>query len=97
MLDAVLGAAVALFFGGGVYALLSRPLSVPADPTDVRNAGWDGKQFTKVETKAIDVKGSDEIANAVEYQFASWFGFAIQVVPASAVVGQSAYFIRREV
>ena len=51
MLDAVLGAAVALFFGGGIYALLSRPLSVPADPTDARNAGWDGEQFTKVKNE----------------------------------------------
>ena len=51
MLDAVLGAAVALFFGGGTYAIFLRAggqLSIPADPTDVRNAGWDGKQFTKV-------------------------------------------------
>merc|ERR1719271_1101520 len=51
MLDAVLGAAVALFFGGGTYALFLNSggqLSIPADPTDVRNAGWDGKQFTKV-------------------------------------------------
>ena len=49
--DAVLGAAVALFFGGGTYAIFLRAggqLSIPADPTDVRNAGWDGKQFTKV-------------------------------------------------
>ena len=51
MLDAVLGAAVVLFFGGGTYALLSRPLSVPADPTDARNAGWDGEQFTKVKNE----------------------------------------------
>ena len=51
MLDAVLGAAVALFFGGGTYALFLNSggqLSIPADPTDVRNAGWDGKEFTKV-------------------------------------------------
>ena len=51
MLDAVLGAAVALFFGGGTYALFLNSggqLSIPADPTDVRNAGWDGEQFTKV-------------------------------------------------
>ena len=51
MLDAVLGAAVVLFFGGGTYAIFLRAggqLSIPADPTDVRNAGWDGKQFTKV-------------------------------------------------
>ncbi|CAH0370515.1 unnamed protein product [Pelagomonas calceolata] len=37
MIDAVLGAAVALFFGGGIYALFLRSsgrLSVPADPTD---------------------------------------------------------------
>ena len=51
ILNAVLGAAVALFFGGGTYAIFLRAggqLSIPADPTDVRNAGWDGKQFTKV-------------------------------------------------
>ena len=51
MLDAALGAAVVLFFGGGTYALFLNSggqLSIPADPTDVRNAGWDGKQFTKV-------------------------------------------------
>ena len=51
MLDAALGEAVALFFGGGTYAIFLRAggqLSIPADPTDVRNAGWDGKQFTKV-------------------------------------------------
>ena len=54
MLDAVLGAAVALFFGGGIYALFLNSggqLSIPADPTDVRNAGWDGKQFTKVKNE----------------------------------------------
>ena len=54
MLDAVLGAAVALFFGGGTYAIFLRAggqLSIPADPTDVRNAGWDGKQFTKVKNE----------------------------------------------
>ena len=51
VLNAVLGAAVVLFFGGGTYALLSRPLSVPADPTDARNAGWDGEQFTKVKNE----------------------------------------------
>ncbi len=54
MLDAVLGAAIALFFGGGIYALWLRAsgrLSVPADPTDVRNAGWDGEQFTKVKNE----------------------------------------------
>ena len=54
MLDAVLGAAVALFFGGGTYALFLNSggqLSIPADPTDVRNAGWDGKQFTKVKNE----------------------------------------------
>ena len=35
MLDAVLGAAVALFFGGGTYAIFLRAggqLSIPADP-----------------------------------------------------------------
>ena len=55
MLDAVLGAAVALFFGGGTYALFLNSggqLSIPADPTDVRNAGWDGKQFTKVKNES---------------------------------------------
>ena len=54
MLNAVLGAAIALFFGGGIYALWLRAsgrLSVPADPTDVRNAGWDGEQFTKVKNE----------------------------------------------
>ena len=57
MLDAVLGAAVALFFGGGIYALFLRSsgrLSVPADPTDrqffenPRYKGW-RKKFTDEE------------------------------------------------
>ena len=54
MLDAVLGAAVALFFGGGIYALwlrFSGPLSAAPDPTDrqffenPRYKGW-RKKFT---------------------------------------------------
>ena len=57
MLDAVLGAAVALFFGGGTYALFLRSsgrLSVPADPTDrqfVENPRYKGwrKKFTDEE------------------------------------------------
>ena len=57
MIDAVLGAAVALFFGGGIYALFLRSsgrLSVPADPTDrqffknPRYKGW-RKKFTDEE------------------------------------------------
>ena len=57
MLDAVLGAAVALFFGGGTYALFLRSggqLSIPADPTDrqffknPRYKGW-RKKFTDEE------------------------------------------------
>ena len=57
MLDAVLGAAVALFFGGGTYALFLRSsgqLSIPADPTDrqfVENPRYKGwrKKFTDEE------------------------------------------------
>ena len=57
ILDAVLGAAVALFFGGGTYALFLRSggqLSVPADPTDrqfVENPRYKGwrKKFTDEE------------------------------------------------
>ena len=57
MLDAVLGAAVALFFGGGTYALFLRSggqLSVPADATDrqfVENPRYKGwrKKFTDEE------------------------------------------------
>ncbi|KAH8066342.1 DUF547 containing protein [Aureococcus anophagefferens] len=40
--DAVLGAGVVLFFGGGIYAFLlssGKQWSIPADPTDERNAG----------------------------------------------------------
>ena len=57
MIDAVLGAAIALFFGGGIYALFLRSsgrLSVPADPTDrqffenPRYKGW-RKKFTDEE------------------------------------------------
>ena len=61
MLDAVLGAAVALFFGGGTYALFLRSsgrLSVPADPTDrqffenPRYTGW-RKKFTDEELEKM--------------------------------------------
>ena len=61
MLDAVLGAAVALFFGGGIYALFLRSsgrLSVPADPTDrqffenPRYKGW-RKKFTDEELEQM--------------------------------------------
>ena len=58
MLDAVLGAAIALFFGGGTYALLSRPLSVPPEPTDrqffenPRYTGW-RKKFTDEELEKM--------------------------------------------
>ena len=56
--DAVLGAGVVLFFGGGIYAFLlssGKQWSIPADPTDERNAGWDGEQFTRV--KNVRYKG----------------------------------------
>ena len=61
MLDAVLGAAVALFFGGGTYALFLRSsgqLSIPADPTDrqffknPRYKGW-RKNFTDEELEQM--------------------------------------------
>ncbi len=58
MLDAVLGAAVALFFGGGTYALLSRPLSAAPEPTDrqffenPRYTGW-RKKFTDEELEKM--------------------------------------------
>ena len=61
MLDAVLGAAVALFFGGGTYALFLRSgeqLSTPADPTDrqffenPRYKGW-RKKFTDEELERM--------------------------------------------
>ena len=58
MLDAVLGAAVALFFGGGIYALLSRPLSAAPEPTDrqffenPRYTGW-RKKFTDEELEKM--------------------------------------------
>ena len=61
MLDAVLGAAVALFFGGGTYALFLRSsgrLSTPADPTDrqffenTRYKRWWRKEFTDEERRA---------------------------------------------
>lgn len=58
MLDAVLGAAVALFFGGGIYALLSRPLSAAPEPTDrrffenPRYTGW-RKKFTDEELERL--------------------------------------------
>ena len=61
MLDAVLGAAVALFFGGGIYALLSRPLSAAPDPTDrrffenPRYTGW-RKKFTDEELERLGDK-----------------------------------------
>ena len=51
MLDAVLGAAVVLFFGTGTYAILfkNEGWSVPPDPMDVRNdqyRGWRKKYVT---------------------------------------------------
>ena len=58
MLDAVLGAAVVLFFGGGIYALLSRPLSAAPEPTDrrffenPRYTGW-RKKFTDEELEKM--------------------------------------------
>ena len=61
MLDAVLGAAVVLFFGGGLYALLSRPLSAALDPTDrrffenPRYTGW-RKKFTDEELERLGDK-----------------------------------------
>ena len=61
MLDAVLGAAVALFFGGGIYALLSRPLSAAPEPTDrqffenPRYTGW-RKKFTDEELEWLGDK-----------------------------------------
>ena len=64
MLDAVLGAAVALFFGGGIYVLFLRSsgrLSVPADPTDrqffenPRYKGW-RKKFTDEELEWLGDK-----------------------------------------
>ena len=61
MLDAVLGAAVVLFFGGGIYALLSRPLSAAPEPTDrqfyenPRYTGW-RKKFTDEELERLGDK-----------------------------------------
>ena len=61
MIDAVLGAAIALFFGGGIYALFLRSggqLSIPADPTDrqfVENPRYKGwrKKFTDEELEQM--------------------------------------------
>ena len=64
MLDAVLGAAMALFFGGGIYALFLRfsgPLSAAPEPTDPeffkndRYKGW-RKKFTDEELEWLGDK-----------------------------------------
>ena len=58
ILNAVLGAAVALFFGGGIYAILKKPLSVTPDPTDVVNQRYTGwrKKFTDEELEWLGDK-----------------------------------------
>ena len=53
-----LGAAMALFFGGGIYAILKKPLSVTPDPTDVVNQRYTGwrKKFTDEELEWLGDK-----------------------------------------